>query len=226
MKKSILITLVLAVALSACGALAATPAAEIPPTPPLATPQVVIATVLVTVAQAESIPSPIPSVTPLPPTEVPPTVQPPAEAPAQAPVQAAAPGNAPVSDVVYIDSKMNGQVFTNISFSGDRFSLKCSPKEISFDLNATDVYITRVDMYYRIRDKHSTYVPEWSLGGTMETDGGDHFWMTYSGEAVNADNRKDQGWFDVQFVGLNRYGDSVGRSGKIEGLVTYTTNCQ
>jgi hypothetical protein len=59
----------------------------------------------------------------------------------------------------------------------------------------------------------------------LQTDGGDHFWMTYSGEAVNADNRKDQGWFDVQFVGLNRYGDAVGRSGKIEGLVSYMTNC-
>jgi hypothetical protein len=43
---------------------------------------------------------------------------------------------------------------------------------------------------------------------------------------VNADNRKDQGWFDVQFIGINRYGDPVGRSEKIEGLVTYTINCQ
>ena len=31
--------------------------------------------------------------------------------------------------------------------------------------------------------------------------------------------------FDIQFVGLNRYGNVVGRSEKIEGLITYMTNC-
>jgi len=220
MKKISLLTLVFAVALSACGAIAPTPVPEVAPTQSPPTPQVIIATVLVTAAPPEALPTPIPSVTPLPPT-----VPPPTQEPAQAPPQQAAPVNAPASGTVYVDPSMNGQVFTNISFSGNSFALKCNPKEISFDLTATDVYITRVDFYYRIRDKHSTYVPSWSLGGTMETDGGDHFWVTYSGEAVNADNRKEQGWFDVQFVGINRYGDPVGRSEKIEGLVTYMTNC-
>lgn len=222
MHKSILISLVASLALGACGAVA--PAPEAAPTQPPPTPQVIIATVLVTPEAPPAAPSPLPSVTPLPPT-VPPPAQEPEQQPVQQPAEGAAPVNASSGGKVLVDPSLAGGYFSDISLSGERFSLKCNPKEISFDLRATDVYITRVDFYYRIRDKHSTYIPAWSLGGTMETDGGDHFWVTYSGEAVNADNRKDQGWFDVQFVGLNRYGDVVGRSDKIEGLVTYTTNC-
>jgi hypothetical protein len=224
MKKITFLTLVFTVALSACGAIAPAQAPEVAPTQSLATPEVVIATVLVTVVPTEGPPTPIPSVTPLPPT-VPPPTEPPAQEVVQESVQEVVPVELSTSGKIFVDASMNGGVFENISLSGDRFALKCNPKEISFDLRATDVYITRVDFYYRIRDKHSTYIPSWSLGGTLQTDGGDHFWMTYTGDAVNADNRKDQGWFDVQFVGLNRYGDAVGRSGKIEGLVTYMTNC-
>ena len=228
MKKSSLLLLIVTVALSACSAIGLNPAPEVAPTELPPTPQIVIATVVVTAAPAEVLapPTPLPSVTPLPPTVPPPTQEPPpAQEPVQSVPQQAAPAAALASGTINVDQSLAGQVFTNISFSGDRFALKCNPKEISFDLTATDVYITRVDFYYRIRDKHSTYVPEWSLGGTLQTDGGDHFWMTYSGEAVNADNRKEQGWFDIQFVGLNRYGNVVGRSEKIEGLITYMTNC-
>jgi hypothetical protein len=112
-----------------------------------------------------------------------------------------------------------------MTVSSDTFSLRCAPKEITFDVTATDIYITRVDFYYRIRDKHSNYIPEWSLGGTLETDGGSHFWLTYSGESVKADNRKDFGWFDLQFVGMNKLGQVVGRTEKIVDLVSYTIDC-
>jgi len=225
MKKMVLILLVLG--LSACSALPTQPPAPQPtPIPP--TPQVIIETVIVTVLPTQAPPSPIPSVTPLPPpTEVPtlaasPTlpIAPTEPQPESTASQAAAP-----SGPVNVPADFNGFVFTNITASTNTFSLRCPPKEITFDVTATDKYITRVDFYYRIRDKHSDYIPEWSLGGTLETDGGDHFWLTYSGESVKADNRKEYGWFDFQFVGMNKLGQVVGRTEKITDLVSYTINC-
>lgn len=216
MKKILILSFILAATLTACEALYSptqAPVVESTAVPPTA--EVVVVTVEVTVPASEAPPTTIPSVTPLPPT------------PTQAlPTQeAAAPAEQPASGPINIDAAMSGGVFENMSASGDSFSLRCAPRDITFDLYSTDVYITQVDLYYRIRDKHSEYIPGWSLAGAMETDGGNHFWITYSGESVKADNRKEQGWFDFQFVGMNKYGDVVGRTKKIEGLVTYMIDC-
>jgi hypothetical protein len=82
-----------------------------------------------------------------------------------------------------------------------------------------------VEFYYRLRDKHSNDVPEWSRGSNLEWDGGGHFFLTYNAEQVVPDNRKADGWFDVQFVGLNKLGQVVGRTDKIVDLITYTLDC-
>lgn len=221
MKKYLILTIVLALALTSCGSLAATQPA---PTPVPPTPQIVVATVLVTAVSTEAPPTPLPMVTPLPPpTEMPTQEEAPTEA--AAPTQEDAPLQPADSGPIDIPASFNGGMFSNMSISTDKFSLRCTPKDISFDITATDIYITRVDLYYRIRDKHSNYVPEWSVGATFETDGGNHFWLTFSGDDVIPDNRKDSGWFDFQFVGLNKLGQAVGRSEKITDLVSYTTNC-
>ena len=180
---------------------------------------------------ANALPTPIPSVTPLPPTAtLAPTLPPPTEAPTQAPAQApteeAAPAEATATGPIHIDPKFNGQSFENITISTDKFSLNCKPKEIAFDAYSTDVYIVRTDLYIRIRDKHSTAPEPWGLAGTMQTDGGNHFWMTLRGDQVKADLRKYQGWFDFQLVGINKLGDVVDRTEKITDLVTYTIDCQ
>lgn len=217
MKKLLFIFLVLG--LSACSAVPTQPPAPQPtPVPPTA--EVIIVTVEVPVLPTQGPPSPVPSVTPLPPTEVPTQAAEPTQ-PAAAPTSAQPAASGPIS----IPAEFNGPAFANMTVSSDTFSLRCAPKEITFDVTATDIYITRVDFYYRIRDKHSNYIPEWSLGGTLETDGGNHFWLTYSGESVKPDNRKDFGWFDLQFVGMNKLGQVVGRTEKIVGLVSYTIDC-
>ncbi len=219
MKKLLFIFLVLG--LSACSAVPTQPPAPQPtPVPPTA--EVIIVTVEVPVLPTQGPPSPIPSITPLPPpTEVPTQAAEPTQPAAAAPTSAQPAASGPIS----IPAEFNGQVFANMTVSTDTFSLRCAPKEITFDVTATDIYITRVDFYYRIRDKHSNYIPEWSLGGSLETDGGNHFWLTYSGESVKPDNRKDYGWFDLQFVGMNKLGQVVGRTEKIVDLVSYTIDC-
>lgn len=219
MKKLLFFLLVLG--LTACSAAPTQPPAPQPTAVP-PTPQVVIVTVEVPVQPTQAPPSPIPTVTPLPPpTEIPTQAVEPTQPAAAAPTSAQPTANGPLS----IPAELNGPVFANITVSSNVFSLRCQPKEITFDLYATDIYITRVDFYYRIRDKHSNYIPEWSLGGTLETDGGNHFWLTYSGESVKADDRKAFGWFDLQFVGMNKLGQVVGRSEKIVGLISYNIDC-
>ena len=231
MKKIIILALVLATALTACDGFnsqSQDPAA-VPPTA-----EVVVVTVEVTAPPGQAPPTPLsftaplPTLTPVPPTQA---VAAPVElspVPAvAAPIEPSpAPGVQPAtSGPIMIDASMNGGVFENMSVSGDKFSLRCAPKEILFDLYTTDVYITIVELYYRVRDKHSNFVPGWARGATFETDGGNHFWLTFSGENVKADNRKEFGWFDFEFVGVNKYGDVVGRSKKIEGLVSYSIDC-
>jgi hypothetical protein len=220
MKKFFVLTMIFALALTACDAMTAqTEAPVVQPTAVPPTAEVVVVTVEVPVEPTAAPPTPVPADTQAPqPT---PTVAPTQEA--AAPTEPAA---APAAGAVNVDASLLGGVFSNISASGDKFSLRCNPKEISFDVTASDVYITQVDLFYRIRDKHSEFIPGWSYAATMETDGGDHFWLTYSGESVTPDNRKAQGWFDFQVVGINNYGDVVGRTEHIEGLVTYTNDCQ
>lgn len=153
------------------------------------------------------------------------------EAPAQALVTQQSqvfgtqPAVIPVTGPIAIPASFNGKGFTNLGVSGDKFSLRCEPKQISFDATTSDVYITQVDLYWRLRDKHSTFVPNWSWGRTLETDGLYHFWITISGSDIASDLRKHQAWFDFEFVGMNKTGDAMGRTEKITNLVSYTIDC-
>jgi len=210
--------ILLAVLLAGCSALQPVPPTPQPtPIPP--TPQVILATVIVTVIPTDA-PTmvPIPTNTPLPtidlPTQTLALVTPATET--STPF-----GGGPVT----VPSSLYGSAFSNITISGSRFSLRCEPKSIAFDLTASDIYITAVEFYYRIRDKNSTYVPDWSLGGNLEAESGGHFFLTFGADEVVPDNRKANGWFDIQFVGLNKLGQVVGRTEKLVDIVTYTIDC-
>ena len=230
MKKLLLISL--ALMLAACGVVQPLP--QIPPTP-------IIATVLVTVFAPTAIPPtsiPLPTLAPTQsptevptqvlPTAVPPTAVPPTEAVAAQPTPTTQSNSAaPVSTgPVAIEPSFNGGSFKDITASTGLFSLRCEPKSIKFDVTTTDVYITTVEMYFRLRDKHSTDIPAWSWAGTLDTDGLYHFWITVNGESINPDLRKHQGWYDVEFVGLNKVGDAIGRTEKIVDVISYAIDCK
>ena len=210
--------ILLACLLVGCSALQPVPPTPQPtPIPP--TPQVIIATVLVTVIPTEApTMAPVPTNTPLPtlPLSTATNVEVTPATETSTPV-----GGGPLT----VPASLYGSAFSNVTLSGSRFSLRCEPKTIAFDLTASDIYVTVVEFYYRIRDKNSTYVPDWSRGGNLEWDGGGHFFVTFSADQVVPDNRKAHGWFDIQFVGLNKLGQVVGRTEKIVDLVTYTLDC-
>jgi len=215
--------LLLAIALTACAAPAA--ATEQPvaaPPEPTATPLVVVQTVIVTVIPTQAA-TEVPPPTAVPPTPIPPTAAPETQAvaPTAAAVNTAASGGA-----ITVDNALGAGWFVNMTRSANAFALRCQlSKEITFSVTPTDANITAVDFYYRTEDRSTGAVFDWQNAGRMLPDANGNFTLVFSGESVNANFRKPNAWFDYQFVGLSQSGGVVGRSEKIEQLVSYTFDC-
>ena len=118
-----------------------------------------------------------------------------------------------------------GGIFTNMTRSGDKFSLRCQPDVLSFGVSTSNTYVTGVDIYYRIQDRLSVSISNWEFGGSMESDKHGNFTMAFPASRVDQDLRSHRAWFDYQFVAVNKVADAVGRSAKIAKQVTYTIDC-
>ncbi len=204
-----LITALLVLALTACAApIAQTPAAQQP---------VVVNVTVVAPASTNA-----PAATAVPatdvPTAVPATDVPPASAPE--PTATAAPNPTATSQPA-----VGADVLSNITRSGDAFSLKCSPSELTFGATSINAYITKVQFFYRMVDKLNNMASPWSGGADTTNDGKGNYSIKFSALDVNPDVRYANGWFEYQFVGMNKTGDVVGRTKKFEQLVTFTLNC-
>ena len=224
MKKALTITL--AFLLAACGVVQ--PAQQEQPTPIVQT-VVVVATTEAAPPTAISLPTQAPTFTPLPtetPTTAPTNTPEPTATTAQQQAVAAstdASGLVPVN----VDNALGKGVFTNITFSSDKLTLQCFPREIEIKMTAALPEITRVEMYYRIVDAPSGLYPsEWMLVGNLGTDNKGTFYTTFAAEAINPTFRGlDNAWVDFQFVGINKGGAAVDRTQKIERLVNYYKAC-
>ncbi len=220
MKKVVI--LLLAVILAACSTPAApTEQPVVAVVEPSATPVVVVQTVVVEA-------SPLP--TEVPPTAVPPTVAPvvvtvlveqPTQPAPVAPAATADTSGAPIA----IDNALGRGVFSNMTMSSNAFTLRCFPRDITFNITTANVDIVDAVFYYRVVDNRRLYPSEWKAFGKMVANGNGNFTLTFSGEDIHPDIRQDNSWFDFQFVGLARSGNVVDRTEKIEQLVTYTFDC-
>lgn len=218
MKKVLLVSLVFL--LTAC---AGAPT-QVQPTP-------IIATVLVPVsAPTEVLPTVIPptaqvivvTATSEPATVVPPTAQVIVVTATNAPV-----ANATSGGPIALDDVLGKGVFVNMNMSSDSLTLRCSPREITFNVKANLPDIVDALIYYRIVDNPAGLYPsEWQNGGKMKGDGNGNFTLVFSGSDVNENLRLDKAWLDVQFVGLNKGGAAIDRTQKIERLITYRKDCQ
>ena len=219
MKK--IVILLLAVMLAACSTPAApTQQPVAAPIEPSATPVVVVQTVIVEATQA---PTEVP-----PPTAVPPTAAP---VVVTVVVQATQPpavvADTPVSNngTIQLDNSLGKGVFTNMTMSGNALTLRCSPRDITFNITTPNIDIVDVIFYYRIVDLKRLYPKEWKAFGKMDANGNGNFTLTFKGEDVHPESRLDGSWFEFQFVGLAKSGNVVGQSQKIEELVKYTYDC-
>ena len=215
MKK--LAIVLLAVLLAACSAPASpTEQPVAAPPEPSATPVVLIQTVVVEATQA---PTEAPPPAPVVVTVVVEPTQAPAAQPS-APVQPPA-GNAPVS----LDNTLGKGVFTNMTMSSSNLTLRCAPRDITFNITTPNTAIVDVMFYYRITDLERKYPKDYKAFGKMTNNGGGNFTLTFTGEDVHPDVRIDGSWLDFQFVGLAKSGDVVDRSQTIESQVKYTFDC-
>lgn len=207
--------LLLAVVLAACGAPAPAAPAEQAVAPAPAEP--VVVTVVVEPTQAPAEPA-----APAEPIVVTVVVEPTA-----APAEPAAPAPAPAADdgTVALDNAFGKGVFVDMTMSSSNFTLRCSPRDITFDITTPNIDIKDVVFYYRTADLKRLYPSEWRAFGNMTANGNGNFTITFSGEDIHPDLRIDGAYFDFQFVGLAKSGDVVDRSQKIESLVQYTFDC-
>jgi len=222
MRKFIILFVVLALAACASPAPAATEQAVAAPAEPTQTPVVVVQTVVVEATQA---PAEAPTAAPVVVTVVVEATQAPVQpvAPTQVPTEAATNGSAPIA----LDNALGAGVFINMTMSGNAFTFKCFPREITFNITANDQAIKSALFYYRMVDRPDALYPsEWKNAGEMVDNGGGNFSIVFKGEDVHPDLRLDEAWLDFQFIGLNKGGGVVDRSQKIERLVTFTKECQ
>ena len=224
MRKLLILFVVLA--LAACAAPATPPTEQAVAAPPEAsqTPVVVVQTVVVEPTQAPVEPSPVPPVVVtvvVEPTQAPAAAAAPTEAPAQAP---ASDSSAPIA----LDNVLGAGVFINMTMSGNMFTFRCFPRDITFNITANDPAIKDAALFYRMVDKPDALYPSpWKGPIAMKDNGGGNFSIVFSGEDVDASLRLDEAWFDFQFVGLNKGGGVLtnGRTQKIERLVTFMKDC-
>lgn len=200
-----LLFLILIFALTACGA---APAAQ-----PTAAPQQPIVVTVVVPATSAPAATEVPAAAPVA-TEVPAAV--PTEVPTTAPEVAA---------TATLPPAVGASVFDKFTRSGDAFSLKCSPSQITFGVTNLNPYTKQVEFHYRMVDKLNSMASKWYLGGQMASDGNENYSLTFTALDVSADVRYEHGWFEYQYVALNKTGDVVGRSEKFEKLVTFTKDC-
>ncbi len=217
MKRIFVVFLFLALVLTACG--------------PAPTPVTIIITATDAPVVATDVPAPTdapePTDEPAPTDEPEPTDEPaPTDAPEPtdepAPTETAEPGVAPTNTR---PPAVGGAVFTDITYDVDAFSLKCSPSQVNFSLKIINKAITSVYLYYRVIDKDSTVAAGTFVSGGEMIGEKDVFTREFSALDVNPDLRLANGWFDFQFVGVNKYGDVVGRSDKIVKQITFTLEC-
>jgi len=225
--KKILI-LALALVLSGCGALTpVTPTAAPPPTA-----QVIIATVLVPVVATQP-PTPVPTDTPIPPTPTPQVVVVTATS-ANTAAAPAATSSGPATATATLPSDAGGLskagvvLFSNLTRSGSYFNLRCPPQDITFGISTSNVSVTEVDLYYRMEDltTQPPSISAWKNYGKMQGDKNGNYTLDVNTLQLSPDLRAPaKAWFDYEFVGITKTGDSVGNSGKISQQILYLKDC-
>jgi len=203
--------LILALALVLSGCSAFSPVSPTSAPPPTA--QVIIATVLVPVVATQ------------PPT---PQVIVVTATPANTQVVPSPTNSGGATATATLPAGAGGDLFTSLSRSGSYFALNCLPKDITFNVSTSNIYVTEVHFYYHMEDL-TTQPPTISTpkdGGKMVGDKNGNYTIDFNTLMISPDTRATaKAWFDYQFVGFNKLGDKVGSSGVITQQVYYTKDC-
>ena len=224
------LTLTLAFLLAGCAAIAPVPPTAAPTSVP-PTPQVVLATVVVTVVPTQE-PTQVPTETPAP-TQTPQVVVVTATGGAAPSNPSTGGAGATATATLPSDagglSKAGEVLFANLTRSGSYFNLRCSPQDITFGVSTSNLSVVEVDMWYRMEDltTQPVTISEWKNLGKMTGDGHGNYTLDVNTlQQLSPDLRASaRAWFDYEFVGIAKDGNSVGNSGKISQQVYYLKDC-
>jgi hypothetical protein len=222
--------LILALALVLSGCSAFSPVSPTSAPPPTA--QVIIATVLVPVVATQA-PTNVPPPTPIPPSPTPQVIVVTATPENTQPAPTTANGGATATATLPSDAgglTKGGQVlFTNLTRSGSYFNLRCPPQDITFGVSTSNSAVVEVDFYYRMEDltTQPTTISDWHNLGKMTGDKNGNYTIDINTlQQLGPDLRASaKAWFDYQFVGIAKDGNSIGNSGKISQQVLYLKDC-
>jgi hypothetical protein len=169
----------------------------------------------------------VPTETPIPPSPTPQVIVVTAT-PANTQAAPAAISGGGATATATLPFSAGGDLFTSLSRSGSYFALNCLPKDITFSVSTSNVYVTEVDFYYHMEDL-TTQPPTISApknGGKMVGDKNGNYTIDFNTLMISPDTRATaKAWFDYQFVGLNKLGDKVGSSLVITKQIYYTKDC-
>ncbi len=225
--------LILAVAfvLAGCGAIAPVAPTNAPPPTP------VVVTVLVPVVPTQAAVQPTNPPPPPAPTQAPQVVVVTVVVPGGGAPQATEPpapsGGATATATLPSDagglSKGGEVLFANLTRSGSYFNLRCAPQEITFGVSTSNFAVVEVDLFYRMEDltTQPVSISPWKNLGKMNSDKNGNYTLTVNTlQNLSPDLRTAaRAWFDYQFVGIAKDGNSVGNSGKISQQVLYLKDC-
>jgi hypothetical protein len=126
-----------------------------------------------------------------------------------------------------VDNILGKGVFADITFSSNRITLNCYPREFEITMRAIHPDVTRAELFYRVVESPLYFrYSDWYLVGNMNTDGSGNFFITFKATDIVDDWRAlDQAVIEFQFAGINKGGGVVDRTQKIEKMVTYYKNC-
>ena len=119
-------------------------------------------------------------------------------------------------------------MFSNLTRSGSYFNFRCPPQDLTFNVTTTNLYVVEVDMFYRMEDltTQPPTISAWKGLGKMDGDKKGNYTITVNTQQLSPDLRSNaKSWFDYQFVGIAKDGNSVGNSGKISQQVYYLKDC-
>lgn len=224
MKKAL--TISLAFLLAACG-VAQPVVQQVQPTPIVQT-VVVIATTQAAPPTSIPLPTQAPTLPPLP-TDTPTSLPTQTAEPTAAPATVSSGSTTGGSDLVpvHVDNIIGKGVFVDITFTSDRITLNCYPREFDISMKAIHPDVTRAEFFYRVVEAPTYFrYSDWYLVGNMNTDGRGNFFIDFKATDIVDDWRVlDQAYLEFQFVGVNKGGGVVDRTQKIEKMITYYKNC-
>jgi hypothetical protein len=115
--------------------------------------------------------------------------------------------------------------FSNVNRSTDRLHLECDPLEIIFNVTVTDPNAETVIFFFRMKDKATGFVSNWSNGEEMKTPGNGNFEFILRAVTIPNEARYKDAWLQYQFVAVNKSQQNIGRSQIFADQITFTPDC-